>query len=438
MRQVYQVIKIRIMKILIFLFALILAKTNLYPQVENALDFDGVDDGINLNTIIFTTTNANQPYTIEAWIKAPPQGDNCIVCQYDFPGDNRFQFEIRNNKLNWWKGYASTAISILSSASITDDQWHHVAATKDGSGNVKLFIDGNQDGSGTDNLPFISYSSTIGGRVATGAGYFNGIIDEVRIWNIARTVAEIQSTMSQELTGSESGLIAYYNFNQGIAGGNNAGVTTLIDVTSNGFDGTLNGFSLTGPTSNWVGSTVPFPVELIHFSLSKERSHLDLTWATASELNNVGFEVQKSVDGNIWQQVGFVQGQGTSREITEYQYQDAEPFIGTNYYRLKQIDFDGAFTYSEVREIEYAEADPDIHLYPNPSSGTFTLRLDNPQQLPTRITLIDQMGRKVWERALPEGTSHGEQYLQIEGQGLYFLKAEIGRHVLCEPVLVMP
>jgi len=77
-------------------------------------------------------------------------------------------------------------------------------------------------------------------------------MDEVRIWNTARTQSEIQSSLNTELSGTETGLMAYYNFNQGTAGGTNTGITTLTDRTSNAKNGTLNGFALTGSTSNWV------------------------------------------------------------------------------------------------------------------------------------------------------------------------------------------
>jgi hypothetical protein len=69
---------------------------------------------------------------------------------------------------------------------------------------------------------------------------------------MAKTQAEIQSSMNTELAGNEPGLVAYYNFNQGTAGGTNTAITSLFDKTVNGYDGTLNNFTLTGVTSNWV------------------------------------------------------------------------------------------------------------------------------------------------------------------------------------------
>src|SRR5690606_37613761 len=68
----------------------------------------------------------------------------------------------------------------------------------------------------------------------------------------ARTISQIQSNMTNELVGNEPNLIAYYNFNQGVAGANNLGLNTLMDSSPNNISGTLNGFSLNGNTSNWI------------------------------------------------------------------------------------------------------------------------------------------------------------------------------------------
>jgi Leucine-rich repeat (LRR) protein len=83
-------------------------------------------------------------------------------------------------------------------------------------------------------------------------GYYSGLMDEVRIWNIARTQGEIQTDMHFSGCGDVVGLLAYYPFNQGIAGGVNTGITTLNDVTPNTNNGTLINFTLSGSTSNWI------------------------------------------------------------------------------------------------------------------------------------------------------------------------------------------
>ena len=100
---------------------------------------------------------------------------------------------------------------------------------------------------GSEDLRLGDWYSTVNSTYST----FNGQMDEVRIWNVTRTQVEIQANMNSEIS-SATGLVASYNFNQGVANGNNAGVTTATDSSGNGNNGTLTNFALTGTTSNWV------------------------------------------------------------------------------------------------------------------------------------------------------------------------------------------
>jgi hypothetical protein len=131
-----------------------------------------------------------------------------------------------------------------------------VAFTYDGT-TAKMYINGVDVGTtnvnsgvnlqATTNPAYISNISLFSATTR-----YVGVLDEVRVWNDARTAQEIAGSKDCGLTGSETNLIAYYNFDNGIDGGNNAGLTTLSDQTSNGNDGTLQNFALTGATSNWV------------------------------------------------------------------------------------------------------------------------------------------------------------------------------------------
>jgi hypothetical protein len=118
------------------------------------------------------------------------------------------------------------------------------------------------------------------------------------------------------------------------------------------------------------------PVELIDVKLVQLKEGLELSWATASEANNRGFEVQRSRTGNDWEMIEFLDGQGTSSTINEYIYLDDHPVIGLNYYRLKQIDWDGVFEYSPVKAgVWQTNSDKDqmrLFLSPNPASSRIT------------------------------------------------------------------
>ena len=118
--------------------------------------------------------------------------------------------------------------------------------------------------------------------------------------------------------------------------------------------------------------SVALPVELIFFKGEATESGNLLTWQTASEENNEGFYIEKSEDGNPdsyrgWETLDFVQGNGTTLEISDYQYLDEIPLGNITYYRLKQVDFDGQFEYSEIVEITNQQSDNStINIFPNP------------------------------------------------------------------------
>ncbi|HAI83670.1 MAG TPA: hypothetical protein DCL43_08385, partial [Chitinophagaceae bacterium] len=138
---------------------------------------------------------------------------------------------------------------------ITLNEWQHIAFVfNDAADSVKIFRNGIE-------VAGARYTGTITGGShnftlsESGVEKFGGAMDEVRIWNVARTQAQIQANMSTTVSTSSSGLVAYYGFNQGTAGGTNTGVTTLTDLTSNALNGTLYNFTLSGTSSNWVTST---------------------------------------------------------------------------------------------------------------------------------------------------------------------------------------
>ena len=149
--------------------------------------------------------------------------------------------------------------------------------------------------------------------------------------------------------------------------GTNGFVGTNITRTD-GTDGGANG----GNGFITISGSATLPVELTYF---KGKSNVEgnlMTWQTASENNNEGFEIQRSIDGKSWETLDFVFGNGTTIEVSNYEFIDNQPFVGTNYYRLKQIDFDGAFEYSNIINLtteqsdSYRENHPTISIFPNP------------------------------------------------------------------------
>lgn len=107
------------------------------------------------------------------------------------------------------------------------------------------------------------------------------------------------------------------------------------------------------------------PVEMVFFNANMENGKVELTWQTASELDNEGFEVQKSSNGTSFNDLGFVNST-RSTGLKDYRYVDNNPISGTNYYRLKQMDYNGDFAYSDIVSVKNQNTVSPISIYPNP------------------------------------------------------------------------
>lgn len=118
---------------------------------------------------------------------------------------------------------------------------------------------------------------------------------------------------------------------------------------------------------------VVLPVSLKLFTAVKVNNEVQLTWTTAMEENNLGFEIQRSKDGANYTTIGFVKGAGTSSQDITYSFIDPAPLTGNNYYRLKQIDISNLATFSSIRRINMDKLTQDIHLFPNPARDIITV-----------------------------------------------------------------
>jgi hypothetical protein len=243
---------------------------------SNALHFDGIDDYVDLGDQI----GNSDIRAIEMWFKPDVDIDanshsdyTALIARNNF-GEN-CEFGIFFSEGVGFDGKLAFALNITTGdyRIIYSDQdnwtagtWYHVAATVDPVDGMKLYVNGVLQSEtnpytvapcATDDI------TTLGVWGDANIRYFNGSIDEVRLWNFSRTQAEVQADMKHELTGAEAGLIAYYNFNQGESGGSNPTVTNLNDLTAQAFSGTLNNFNLDGQVSNWICSDVSVPTHSV-------------------------------------------------------------------------------------------------------------------------------------------------------------------------------
>ncbi|MBS1932923.1 MAG: Ig-like domain-containing protein, partial [Bacteroidetes bacterium] len=172
------------------------------------------------------------------------------------------------------------------------------------------------------------------------------------------------------------------------------------------------------------------PVTLVNLKATVEGGdNVQLTWQTEMEQNNKGFEIQRSTDGFNWSPVGFVNGAGQSNTTLNYKYDDNNLDPALYYYRLKQVDYDSNFVYSNVVTARIT-SDGQLVLYqnyPNPYVQNTTIKFDLPRAQNVRLTLFDANGRQI--KVLVDGyTEQGSHIINFQQQslssGLYYYKLD--------------
>jgi hypothetical protein len=143
----------------------------------------------------------------------------------------------------------------------------------------------------------------------------------------------------------------------------------------------------------------PIPVELTSFSATTDGRSVKLEWITASEINNQGWHIERrSNESNDWNNVGFVNGTGNSTQYVSYSFVDGNLSFGVYSYRLKQIDFDGTSTYSNIIEVDLGNGPVEFALdqnYPNPFNPTTTINFEIPKSSFINISVYNTIGEKV-------------------------------------------
>jgi hypothetical protein len=245
------------MKILSFFTFLFFSSFLVYAQ--NGLNFDGINDVVTTN---YVGISGNNPRTIEAWVKTTANtnsgtgGVQGVLVDWGqmTPNGSRSTFNISTgNALRFEVGGSG----VSGVTPLNNGVWHHVAAVYDPLAipNTNLYVDGVLDVSGNITIPVntLQVINVKLGERCDGINRFNGTMDEVRIWNVARTATQIQNNMNSELCSiTNSALKLYFPFNQGVASGSNIAVASVADLSQTNAVGTLTNFALSGTTSNWV------------------------------------------------------------------------------------------------------------------------------------------------------------------------------------------
>jgi hypothetical protein len=176
-------------------------------------------------------------------------------------------------------------------------------------------------------------------------------------------------------------------------------------------------------------SNLSLPVELTLFEAEKQAGGVQLSWSTATEISNDFFSLERSEDGRVFNEIGVISGAGNSTEPLDYTYFDKEPAIGFNYYRLRQVDYDGAFEYSPIRSVWFDAEQTEVSVYPNPVEGNlFTISFLTNQATELRLELIDLSGKRlseqIWE--VEKGLNVMPFPLDNLPSGIYWLRFNDG------------
>ncbi|HMR41955.1 MAG TPA: T9SS type A sorting domain-containing protein [Ignavibacteria bacterium] len=188
--------------------------------------------------------------------------------------------------------------------------------------------------------------------------------------------------------------------------------------------------------------TNPLPVELESFVSVINGSNVDLKWSTSSELNNAGFDIERSAN-NVWSKVGNVKGNGTSSIINNYFYSDRNLATGSYSYRLKQIDFNGNFKYYNLNNDVNIGAPDKYELsqnYPNPFNPETKISFNLPQDSKVSLKVFDMTGREVSELVndfKPAGYYSVNFNATSLSSGVYYYSISAGSFISTKKMIVV-
>lgn len=325
----------------------------------------------------------------------------------------------------------------------------------------------------TDNSTGISYDNTRGFFPTTGSPnwgsggginfvtYIKSAYDEFRTWN-----GSSWSTANTSLTpqfGIHSGshnmevsipwnsvtqdngkpnyirIVFFMTNGSGGGGGsyvygaspNNSDTPSDGNTTTATFRSWWGGYSIVGGIEPSESSGGPLPVELTSFIGQAKSSYIELKWTTATELNNYGFQIERSNSKSEWENIGFVMGNNISNSPKDYLFIDRNPVIGNNYYRLKQIDTDGSFKYSDQIEVRFDNllTFELAQNYPNPFNPVTKINYLIKEKVNVELKIFNVLGKEIMS-LLNEIKEPGKYSIMFDGSklssGLYYYQLKAG------------
>ncbi|MFK7948129.1 MAG: YCF48-related protein [Saprospiraceae bacterium] len=254
-------------------------------------------------------------------------------------------------------------------------------------------------------------------------------------FGLADTI-EVNGTETFTLTADKNCYSSYeFSWNTGdnsseimvFASSLSAGYSTYEVIVSDGFN--------CYDTATVVFSKMVLPVELLSFEAkATDNKQVELVWTTASELNNDYFVIERSKNASDWENIGRVLGIGNSIELKDYDFTDFSPYLGINYYRLKQVDLDGTTDFSDIRNV-IIEQDYQIKVFPNPTNHQLFISMKTEKFVQDfrilNIEMYNTLGRKVLETNYSNVSSDLIE-LDISNlrSGIYYLSIRIDDSII--------
>ena len=187
----------------------------------------------------------------------------------------------------------------------------------------------------------------------------------------------------------------------------------------------------------------PLPIELLTFNARSNEDVIDLSWITVAEINNDYFTLEKTIDGVNFVEVGIVEGAGNSTATLDYYFVDDNPYEGVSYYRLKQTDHDGEYSYSELKMVQNIKDNGDFtfNIYPNPNKGnTFNLEFTSFYGKEIIVVVYDLLGKKRYSTIIITSESNENVHAISPTNGLeagvYFIIATSNNQIYKKRLIV--
>jgi hypothetical protein len=248
----------------------------------------------------------------------------------------------------------------------------------------------NNDGNGSDSGHVRIYEWNGSAWLQKGIDIDGEAAGDLSGWSVSMPDASTVAigAYGNDAAGFNAGHVRIYEWN------GSAWVQNTVDIDGEAA-GDRSGYSVSMPNANTVGIGAPLndgngaesghvrvyniaalalPIELLSFNAIGEGEHVKIYWSTANEINNDYFTIFRSKDGLIFEQIGTAQAAGNSSVVLNYVFYDEHPFEGSSYYKLKQTDFNGKYTYSDIKHVNFDEfKNISINIYPNPANHQITI-----------------------------------------------------------------